>query len=57
MEVRKVRIEKLKEYMNNPVVYSKEQVNKLAEIIKKYGFRQPIVIDKDYIIVAGHGRL
>ena len=57
MEVRKVRIDKLKEYMNNPVVYSKEQVNKLAEIIKKYGFRQPIVIDKDYIIVAGHGRL
>ena len=57
MEIRKIKIENLKEYENTPVVHSKEQINKLAEILKQYGFRQPIVIDKDYTIVAGHGRL
>ena len=57
MDIRKIKITDLKEYGNNPVIHSKEQINKLAEIIKQYGFRQPIVIDKDYIIVAGHGRL
>ena len=57
MDIRKIKITDLKEYGNNPVIHSKEQINKLAEIIKQYGFRQPIVIDKDYTIVAGHGRL
>ena len=57
MEVRKIKIEEIKEYENNPVIHSKEQINKLAQIIEKYGFRQPIVIDKNFIIVAGHGRL
>ena len=57
MDIRKIKIADLKEYENNPVIHSKEQISKLAGIIKQYGFRQPIVIDKDYTIVAGHGRL
>ncbi|MCP1226301.1 ParB/Srx family N-terminal domain-containing protein, partial [Sebaldella sp. S0638] len=57
MEIRKINIKDLKEYQNNPVIHSREQIGKLAEIIKRYGFRQPIVIDRNNIIVAGHGRL
>lgn len=57
MEIIKINIKDLKEYENNPVIHSREQINKLAEIIKRYGFRQPIVIDRNNVIVAGHGRL
>ena len=32
MEVRKIKIEEIKEYENNPVIHSKEQINKLAQI-------------------------
>ena len=57
MKIRKINIKDLREYENNPVIHSREQITKLAEIIKRYGFRQPIVIDRNNVIVAGHGRL
>ena len=57
MEIIKINIKDLKEYENNPVIHSRAQIHKLAEIIKRYEYRQPIVIDRNNVIVAGHGRL
>ena len=43
-------------YGNNPRHITTEAVDDVAESIKRYGFRQPIVIDKENIILAGHVR-
>ena len=49
------KISELKEYKNNPRV-NKEAIEPVAESIKLFGFKQPIVIDKNNVIVCGHTR-
>lgn len=49
-------LEKVKPYENNVKVHDEDQVAKIAESIKKFGFDQPIVVDKDGVIIKGHGR-
>jgi DNA modification methylase len=44
-------------YTNNARTHSTEQVAKIAASIKEFGFNDPIAIDKDNGIIAGHGRL
>lgn len=46
----------LKPYENNPR-HNKAAVDKVAASLREFGFRQPIVVDKDYVIVVGHTRL
>ena len=46
----------VKPYANNPR-NNKEAVAKVAASLKEFGFRQPIVVDKDMIVVVGHTRL
>ena len=46
----------LKPYVNNPR-NNKDAVDKVAASIEEFGFKQPIVVDKDYVIVVGHTRL
>ncbi len=43
-------------YENNPRKLSEQAIEKVAMSLKEYGFRQPIVVDKDRIIVVGHTR-
>lgn len=43
-------------YPNNPRV-NKDAVDKVAASLRAFGFRQPIVVDKDYVIICGHTRL
>lgn len=49
-------ISELKEYEKNPRK-NDDAVKYVAESIKEFGFKVPIIIDKDNIIVAGHTRL
>jgi len=44
-------------YINNSRTHSDEQVNQVAASIKEFGFTNPILIDEDSGIIAGHGRL
>jgi len=44
-------------YSNNPKEHPDAQVKKIASSIKNYGWDQPIVVDEDYEIIKGHGRL
>jgi len=44
-------------YANNARTHSEEQVTQIASSIKEFGFNNPILIDKDNGIIAGHGRL
>lgn len=48
--------DELKEYDNNPRI-NDNAVDAVANSIKEFGFKVPIVIDKDNVIIAGHTRL
>ena len=52
-----VEISKLKPYKNNAKIHDKEQVRMIADSIKEFGFVSPIIIDSDYNLIAGHGRI
>ena len=56
MTIRIISIADLKPYDNNPR-FNAEAVDVVAESIKEFGFKVPIIIDKNYVIVAGHTRL
>lgn len=55
MEIKMVKIEDLKPYENNPR-FNDDAVDFVAKSIKEFGFKVPMVIDKDNVIVAGHTR-
>ena len=44
-------------YIRNSRTHSDEQVAKVAASIKEFGWTNPILIDEDHSIIAGHGRL
>ena len=52
-----VPISKLVPYVNNARTHTPEQVMKLRSSLREFGFINPIIIDRDYGIIAGHGRL
>ncbi|PKB14124.1 DNA modification methylase [Novosphingobium kunmingense] len=47
----------LKPHPDNPRTHSKDQVRKIAASIKRFGFRNPVLVDDEYQVIAGHGRL
>lgn len=53
----KVDISKLIPYARNSRTHSKEQVLQLRASIREFGFLNPCLIDKDFNIIAGHGRI
>jgi site-specific DNA-methyltransferase (adenine-specific) len=55
VKVKAVKVAELKEYENNPRK-NKKAVAAVAESIKTFGFKNPIIIDKDGVIIAGHTR-
>lgn len=57
MEIRNISVKDLIPYDRNTKKHDKTQINNVAESIKQYGFVQPIVIDKDNVVVIGHCRL
>jgi len=50
-------IEGLVPYANNSRTHSDEQVVQVAASIKEFGFTNPVLVDKDNMIIAGHGRM
>lgn len=58
MNIIEKRIDDLIMYENNPKIHTDEQIDKIAKSIElTKGLRQPIVIDKNNVIVVGHGRV
>lgn len=53
----KVKTADLIPYARNSRTHSDEQVNQIAASIKQFGFTNPIIIDEDNGIIAGHGRI
>ena len=56
-EMKMVEIDKLIPYVNNARTHSQEQVNKLRGSLREFGFVNPVIIDSDNNVIAGHGRL
>ena len=52
-----VPIGKLVPYVNNARTHSPEQITKLRSSLREFGFVNPVIIDRDFNVLAGHGRL
>lgn len=52
-----VPTDKLIPYVNNARTHSKEQITKLRSSLREFGFINPIIIDRDFNVIAGHGRI
>jgi DNA modification methylase len=53
----KVDIDKLVPYARNARTHSKEQILQLRASLREFGFVNPVIVDKDLTIIAGHGRV
>ncbi len=56
-EFQLVDIDKLVPYANNARIHNKEQILKLRSSLREFGFVNPVIIDRDYNVLAGHGRI
>lgn len=56
-EMQLVQIDKLIPYINNARTHSPEQLNKLRSSLREFGFINPVIIDRDFNVIAGHGRI
>ena len=54
MQIQLIETNKLLPYINNP--RKNLNIDKVASSIKEFGFQQPIVVDKEFVIIVGHTR-
>ena len=57
MQVEQVQVNKLIPYANNARTHSEAQVAQIAASIRAFGFNNPVLIDEESTIIAGHGRV
>ncbi len=50
-------IDSLQPYVRNPRTHSEKQIRQIADSIEQFGFTNPILIDREGGIIAGHGRV
>lgn len=55
--LKNIPIDELHAYENNPRRIPEEAVKAVAESIRQFGFKVPVIVDKDNVIVAGHTRI
>ena len=53
----KINIDEIKPYERNARIHSSKQIKQIMEAIKAFGFTNPLLIDDDNNLIAGHGRL
>ncbi|MCL2215417.1 MAG: site-specific DNA-methyltransferase [Defluviitaleaceae bacterium] len=53
----RVAVERLIPYARNARTHSDEQINQLRASLREFGFVNPVLVDRDYNIIAGHGRV
>ena len=56
-EMQLVPLPKLVPYVNNARTHSPEQLAKLRSSLREFGFINPVIIDRDFNVIAGHGRI
>lgn len=56
-EMERVPVDRLIPYINNARTHSPEQIKKLRASLREFGFINPVIIDRKYNVIAGHGRI
>lgn len=56
-EMQLVSIDRLIPYARNSRTHSLEQINKLRSSLREFGFVNPVIVDRELNIIAGHGRV
>lgn len=56
LKIKYVKLTEITPYERNPRVISEEAVTKVQESIESFGFKQPIIVDNNMVIIAGHTR-
>ena len=54
-EQKRLKLTQLVPYEKNPNIHPKEQIDGIAESVKRYGQYRPIVVDEKHVILIGHG--
>lgn len=54
-EQKRMKLTQLVPYNGNPNIHPKEQIDGIAESVKRYGQYRPIVVDEKHVILIGHG--
>ena len=57
MQIENININDIKPFERNAKKHDKRQINNVAESIRQFGIAQPLVIDKDNVLIIGHCRL
>jgi len=57
LDIRVLTIGLLKPYARNPRTHSDKQINQIANSIRQFGFTNPVLIDSELGVIAGHGRI
>ncbi|UPK38630.1 ParB N-terminal domain-containing protein [Bradyrhizobium sp. 186] len=57
MQIEPLSIDLLKPYAANARTHSAKQIKQIAQSIERFGFNNPVLIDDDGMVIAGHGRL
>ncbi len=56
-DMKLVETAKLVPYVNNARTHNEQQITKLRSSLREFGFINPVIIDREYNIIAGHGRV
>ena len=56
MKIINLDIDEIKVYEKNPVIHSETQIENIMQSINEFGFKQPIVLNREKVIIIGHGR-
>ena len=57
LAIEQISIDDLKPWARNARTHSRKQIRQIADSIREFGFTNPVLIDKDNTILAGHGRV
>ena len=57
LEIKYVAVDDLIPYINNSRIHSDKQISQIAASIKEFGWTNPLIVDGDNGLIAGHGRL
>ncbi len=57
LQIQTIKLTDIRVYKNNPKLHNKAQVAKIRESIREFGFINPVLLDENLEIIAGHGRV
>ena len=57
LQIQNIKLADIRAYKSNPKLHNRAQVTKIRESIREFGFINPILLDENLEIIAGHGRV